>query len=103
MVAIDGPEPTLVTERVNQPSVMTPWELEHALDLLLAELDGSDPVAAAALDQPVVELVRAWRSAWARFGDAPDGRAHFTVLRDAGDAALVAAARATPGSRTGCR
>jgi len=82
VVAVDGPEPTLVTERVNQPSVMTPWELEHALDLLLHELDGSDPEVASALDQPVVELVRAWRSAWARFGDAPDGVAHFTALRD---------------------
>lgn len=92
VVAVDGPEPAVVTERVNHPSVMTPWELEHSLDLLLVELDGSDPDAAAALDPAVMELVRAWRSAWARFGDASDGRAHFLALRDAADTALAAAA-----------
>ncbi len=57
VVALDDPEPALVTERVNQPSVMTPWELEHALDLLLGELDDSNPETASTLDQPVVELV----------------------------------------------
>ncbi len=79
---------------MNQPSVMTPWELEHALDLLLHELDGSDPEVASALDQPVVELVRAWHSAWARFGDAPDGRDHFVALRDAADALFAVTAGA---------
>ena len=83
-IPVDGPEPRLVTERVNQPLVMTPWELEHALDLLLRELDGSDPAVAAALRAPVLQLERAWRSAWARFGDASDGWDHFAALRDDG-------------------
>jgi uncharacterized protein (TIGR03032 family) len=91
-VGVNGAEPPLVTERVNQPLVMTPWELEHALDLLLGELDASDPSAAAALDAPVLELERAWREAWARFGDDPDGWDHFTALRVAADAALASAA-----------
>ncbi len=91
-VAVDGPEPSLVTERVNQPVVMTPWELEHALDLLLAELDASAPAVAAELDEPVLQLERAWRSAWARFGDGDDGREHFTALRDRGDAVIAAVA-----------
>ena len=79
VVAVDGPEPALVTERVNQPSVMTPWELEHALDLLLRELDGSDPEVASALDQPVVELARVAFGVGALLGDAPDGCDHFAA------------------------
>src|SRR4051812_35156085 len=72
-VGVDGVEPHLVTERVNQPLVMTPWELEHALDLLLAELEASAPSAVAALDVAVLDLTRAWRDCWARFGDDADG------------------------------
>ncbi len=91
-VVVDGPEPSLVTERVNRPVVMSPWELEHALDLLLAELDASAPTVAAALDEPVLQLERAWRSAWARFGDGADGREHFAAFRDRGDAVIAAIA-----------
>jgi hypothetical protein len=90
-VLVDAPEPVLAYERVNQPLVMTPWELEHAIDVLLSELDESEPAAAAALDPLVIELVRAWHDAWATYGDAPDGWDRFVALRNAADAAVAKA------------
>ena len=87
------PSRALVTERVNQPLVMTPWELEHALDLLLRELDGSDPAVAAALARP---RPPASSGRGGRRGPAsatpPTAGTTSPALRDEADAAVAAAA-----------
>src|SRR5438445_274921 len=65
-----GDPAPIVTEQVNHPVVMTPWELDGALDALLAELD---PAAAERLERGLRDTRRDWRNAWSRFGAEPEG------------------------------
>jgi uncharacterized protein (TIGR03032 family) len=70
-------------ETVNQPTVMTPWELNGILDELFAMLRTSAGDAVAdELAALLVPFRRAWRGTWARFGDAPEGWSTFARLRD---------------------
>ncbi|HEU5307430.1 MAG TPA: aspartyl/asparaginyl beta-hydroxylase domain-containing protein, partial [Acidimicrobiia bacterium] len=70
-VAVDGPEPTIPTETVNRPWVMSPWELEHALTAIADELMATEPELGRRLRSVTVDHTRAWRNLWARYGDAP--------------------------------
>jgi uncharacterized protein (TIGR03032 family) len=80
-VATDGPEPALITELVNKPVVASPWELEIATRSLLGDLAAQDAAAAEQMDRAVTPVLRAWRNAWARFGDDPAGHPVFARLR----------------------
>jgi uncharacterized protein (TIGR03032 family) len=80
-VPVDGPEPALVTEAVNYPVVMTPWELERTLDDLLGDCSRSAPEVADSLEDALRPLRHEWRATWARFGDAPEGRPVYESLR----------------------
>jgi hypothetical protein len=84
--------PSLVTERVNSAVVMTPWEIEVTLEQLLHDLDETDTEAADRVDDALGPWRHAWRSEWARTGDAPDGWARFAALRAEADRLLIAAA-----------
>lgn len=90
-VAVDGPEPTIPTETVNRPWVMSPWELEHALTAIADELMATEPELGRRLRSVTVDHTRAWRNLWARYGDAPAGRVHFGALRDELDRAATGA------------
>jgi hypothetical protein len=47
VIVVDGPVPdSLVTENVNFAMVMSPWEVEHTLDTLLAECAITEPEVA---------------------------------------------------------
>ncbi len=81
-------DPTLPFERHNHPAVMTPWELESTLGALLAEAAPIAPAEVARARAELVALARAWRDAWARFGDDPDGWPHLRQLREAARAAV---------------
>ena len=70
-IAVDGPEPTIVTELVNKPDVASPWELQVAYQALLDDLAAGNADAVAPLAAAIDPILRAWRNAWARFGDDP--------------------------------
>ncbi|MBM3693818.1 MAG: TIGR03032 family protein [Actinobacteria bacterium] len=80
-VTLGGAEAPVVTELVNKPVVASPWELEVAARTLLGEVALRDTAAAEALLQVVTPILRAWRNAWARFGDDPAGHPVFARLR----------------------
>lgn len=85
-----GSDLTFATETVNQPTVMTPWELNGTLDELDAMLRATGATAVA--DELVALLRpfrRAWRGTWARFGDGPDGWRTFHGLREEASRLLI--------------
>ncbi len=62
-------------EAINVPDVISPWELNAHLGMLF-----SDTIPHPQLEvvrQHAGQLSRTWRSLWARFGDAPEGRHEF--------------------------
>ena len=71
-------DPVLELETVNQPAVMSPWEQESLLGGLFAELrqDGLVSELRAELDR----FRQDWRAAWARFGEAAEGRPVYRGL-----------------------
>lgn len=84
-----GADLSFPVETVNQPIVMTPWELNGILDELHEMLRRTDPAAAEELRALLVPFRRAWRGTWARFGDAPDGWATYEGLRGEADRLLI--------------
>jgi uncharacterized protein (TIGR03032 family) len=90
-VATDGPEPTIITELVNRPTVISPWELNQAYGALLRDVAQSEPDAVEPLRAAFEPVRHAWRNAWARFGDRPEGLATFTMLKHEATAAIRAA------------
>jgi len=77
------------TETVNQPRVMTPWEIRLTLNAIDAELRPLDAEGADELATALDGFGRAWRGSWARFGDGPEGWSTFEGLRAAADRALL--------------
>jgi uncharacterized protein (TIGR03032 family) len=81
-VEVDGPPVEILTEVVNQPVVMTPWEIDQTLDVLLAD---ARVVASGkrvdTLDTRLRAWCHAWRSHWALHADAPSGWSGFRALR----------------------
>lgn len=72
--------PECAFETVNVPVVMSPWELNAQFGMLFA-----DVLPHPQLDhvrQLAGQLSRTWRSLWARFGDAPEGRNHFRAVME---------------------
>jgi hypothetical protein len=62
-------------ESTNVPAVMTPWELNTHFGLLFAE--SPDHPNNRFLRDAAQRLLRSWRGLWARYGEAPEGRAEF--------------------------
>jgi len=91
-----GAELDFPVESVNQPRVMTPWELNLTLDALDAELRTLDSDGADELAQALLGFRRAWRGTWARYGDNPAGWSAFATLRDEIDRALLGLAGRHP-------
>lgn len=91
-----GADLELPLESVNQPRVMSPWELASTLATLDAALRGHDPDGADELAAALRGLPQAWRATWARAGDGPDGWAAFRALVDDADRALLGLAGRHP-------
>lgn len=70
----------LMVEQTNVPEVMTPWELREHLEFLIAHIR-PDPQTAM-VEQAGMQFAASWRTLWARFGEAPEGRAHYRELLD---------------------
>ena len=84
-----GADLTFPTEAVNQPIVMSPWELNGTLDEIDALLRPSAPAGAEELRALLRPLRRGWREAWARFGESHEGWATYAALRDDASRALL--------------
>lgn len=67
-------------ETVNVPAVMSPWELNTQFGMLFADVIPNPQLER--VHQICGQLSRTWRSLWARFGDAPEGRRHFRAAMD---------------------
>ena len=80
-VTVDGPETVLITELVNRPSVISPWEMALAFNALVRDLEPGAHDEIASIERAFAPVLRAWRNAWARFGDSPDGTATYTQIR----------------------
>lgn len=72
------------TEHVNQPVVMSPFEISHWLAVLGKELDASQVDAAqrAALDTVCMRFQQRWASRWAHGGVAAQGYAELLARFD---------------------
>lgn len=70
----------LMVEQTNVPEVMTPWELREHLEFLIAHIR-PDPQTAI-VEQAGTQFAASWRTLWARFGEAPEGRVHYRELLD---------------------
>lgn len=65
--------PALLCERHNLPRVMSPWEMQHHLLELNAQLVDPQSADAKQMQAASVRLVRAWRSLWAHYADTGEG------------------------------
>lgn len=85
-------DPALRLEHVNQPVVMTPWELDRLADRIRREVvleTAADEAAAVEYDRLLLQLRRDWRARWAVHGAAPSGHEQFRLLRESAYAALA--------------
>ena len=87
-IANEG-EASVVTEGVNVPVVMTPWEVDRHLDEIFGEARATVPEDEL---RRMVEAFRpwrrAWRSQWATYGDLAAGWHGFDELRGQASALL---------------
>ncbi|MGH8028108.1 MAG: aspartyl/asparaginyl beta-hydroxylase domain-containing protein [Pseudoxanthomonas sp.] len=74
----DAAEPSIRFESYNVPSVMSPWELKHHLDFLLAEMVPSPSVEP--LRRHAGDFYRAWRGLWAGHGDSEEAGPEYRKL-----------------------
>jgi uncharacterized protein (TIGR03032 family) len=72
-------DPEIVTETVNVPVVMSPWEQESLLAPILAEIAAPAPDLRAAVEA----LQHDWRSLWALWGESSGGWAAYASRLDA--------------------
>lgn len=70
--------PQLACERVNQPPIMSPWEIRCHVDYL-SQYVVPDPRLAPVLTR-VEKFLSAWQAAWSRFGETDEGRKTYRGL-----------------------
>src|SRR5947209_9704654 len=86
--------PELVTERINHPRVMSPWEQAQLAAGLFADLaragdgNGDREAPVAELRHALLLFQRRWRALWAVHGDGETGRAEYQAELDALDRRL---------------
>jgi uncharacterized protein (TIGR03032 family) len=80
------PELSLDFERVNFPTVMSPWEISARVQSVLGAVSDSD---AAPIRAALAPVLTEWRAQWALSGDDAAGHAAFEQLRQRARAALV--------------
>lgn len=80
--------PHLTFERVNQPAIMSPWEIRCHVDYLGRHVVPG-PLLAPVMTR-VEKFVSAWQAAWSRFGESDAGRPTYRPLITAARADLAA-------------
>lgn len=70
-----GVAPELMCEAVNVPEVMSPWELNAHLGMLIA--DALPHPELGRVQHHAQRFAQTWRGLWARYGEARDGRPHY--------------------------
>ncbi len=75
-----GGVPGIDYERVNVPTVMSPWELGEHLRFLLSEAAPHPQLVV--LQQHAGRLLRIWKALWARGGDGAEARAEYRRVLD---------------------
>ncbi|MEO8505816.1 MAG: TIGR03032 family protein [Acidobacteriota bacterium] len=81
----------LVTERRNQPVVMTPWEQAQHRRALLAGIADSDSRTAGdreRFEAEIKDFELRWRALWARYGESGDGFAAYRAVLNETDRKL---------------
>lgn len=73
-----GQPTNLAFERVNQPRIMTPWEIRCHVDFLTDHIVPG-PKLAPVLAR-VDRFMSAWQATWSRFGDSDAGRSTYRPL-----------------------
>lgn len=67
--------PALDYERVNAPTVMTPWEVRDHVQFLLREAQPGPLVQQ--VGAVLTAFHRVWRSLWAQYGESPEGEGRY--------------------------
>jgi hypothetical protein len=80
--------PALDFESVNQPVVMTPWEMRDHFVFLLSE--AVPHARLAAVQQGLLDLARRWQALWSAFGESREGWPRYRALIERGRADLLA-------------
>lgn len=70
--------PELAYELVNQPSIMTPWEIRCHVDYLSQHVVASPGLAPVL--RRVEKFLSAWQAAWSQYDDADAGRTTYRNL-----------------------
>lgn len=79
-----APAPALDFEAVNQPVVMSPWEMRDHFVFLLAEAVPHPRLPA--VQQGLLDLARRWQALWSAFGERPEGWPRYRELLERGRA-----------------
>ena len=69
--------PALRFEQLNQPGVMSPWEIRCHVDFLLGHVAGEVP---GELMQGIERFIFEWHAAWAEHGEAESGMPMYRPL-----------------------
>ena len=75
--------PEILTERYNLPPVMSPGEVDHLTEDLIAELravPANDPARLAVTEQLMRDFCHDWRALWYRHGIHPAGWPQYAKL-----------------------
>lgn len=70
-----GRVPSLATEAVNVPAVMSPWELNTHFRLLFSDAVQHPQLSTVRLIAQ--RFMRHWQGLWARYGESEQGRQHY--------------------------
>lgn len=86
----DG-EPVLEYESVNQPVVMSPWEVDATTRMIIRDVrdHAGKPADVDAVAAELEHLRWAWRAQWAKTGDTPAGFDGFEEIRLRADQRLA--------------
>lgn len=76
VLPVPGMVPELALERVNLPTVMSPWEMESHFRLVFGESDPKQPGLAAA-SAAARRFALTWKGLWHRHGTSPEGREDY--------------------------
>ena len=76
--------PALRFEQVNQPAVMSPWEIRCHVDYLLGHVSGEVP---GAVVETIERFIFEWHAAWAEYGESGGGvEAYRPLIRSTREA-----------------
>lgn len=84
-----GAAPPLRFERINMPSIMSPWEMRGHIAFMLGEIEASPVLEAVAFQ--LERLADGWAALWAEYGESADAAPAYRQALAEGRAAVAAA------------